>query len=598
MVKLIKFNIERYKSILNSGDCIVEDKITVLAGKNESGKTNILEGLDKLNEGSNFKEKEKTLGEKNSPKITAYFELGDSEITEILEEFEEETGFTLSSEQKKGLPNQKDFIVSVGEEGRAVEGNLKESLDKILSKNIEKIKEQVIELQKIYGEKEHPVIITVNFEENDLYEEIKRFLKIAEENKGVLGDEKKLESLKQFNLDILKSEDYIYDILIEYIPEIIFFNDFSEEKIPDEIPLEEAKKSQFVRDLNKISGGKLDIDEVIEKQGEGFWVQNFQGQFSAKISEVEIKVRIADGKIEFFVKNPRDTKEFNPSQRSKGFQWFLSFYTRVCANINNEESKIILIDEPGLFLHAKAQKSVLNVLNTLFEKDQIIYSTHSPYLIEEDKLERIRLVEKEEGGYSKVLGKFYDSKDQDTLTPILTAIGHDVFAGITFENNKKCLIVEGISDYLILKKMLNELKPGFLSNHHIIPMKGADSICKYVPFFVGWELDFKVILDVDTKGEKIKKDLKKLWLIGGDKIVSISEVKGDSIEDLFTHKEYFKELLGRNSFEEDKKISGQINNGHKIIASKNLQKIDMVKISQKTKKKFLKLIEKIEESYT
>lgn len=616
MVKLTKFNIEKYKSILNLGECIVEDRITVLAGKNESGKTNILEGLEKINEESKFEEKEKTLGEEGSPKIICNFKLEEADMNEIISEFKDETSLELSETQIKGLEKQGELIVSVEEDGYTLSGSLCDSLNKLISKNSEELKKIIQELKNEYEKIREKTESLPNFPEVDIEadfyngaKKIKEF-RTAQKDKFKAGE--KVDFLENFNFELLnKNKDFVYEILIGFIPEIILFKEFDEEKIPDSMTFDEAKRSQFVKDLNKITNGGLDIDKIIEKQNEGYWVQNFQGNFSAKISkdfmeywdvaktdkvnEVEIKLRIANGKIEFYVRNPRDTKELCPSQRSKGFQWFLSFYSRVCANINDEKNKIILIDEPGLFLHAKAQRSVLKVLNDMFRDDQIIYSTHSPYLIEEDKLERIRLVEKGEDGYSRVLNKFYDSDDQDTLTPILTAIGHDIFSGITFDNHKKCILVEGISDYLILKSFFEKIKPEFLSNHYIIPMRGADSIPKYIPFFIGWGLEFVVLVDSDAKGKKIKKDLRDFWLIDENKILEISDVSGESIEDLFKHEEYLTKLLGRPSFEADKKISKQINDSNKVIAAKNLQKVNFDSdISTQTINKFKDILEKID----
>ena len=235
------------------------------------------------------------------------------------------------------------------------------------------------------------------------------------------------------------------------MPNFVIFKGFDEEKINDSITLEEAKQSQFIKDLSKIN--KLDIETIIQKQADDYYIQNLQQKYSAAISKdfmdywdydkkekiniVCINLRIANNKISFFVSNPKTNEQFYPSQRSKGFQWFLSFYTRILSNTKDGSNNIILIDEPGLFLHAKAQKSVLKVFNNLSEQDQIIYSTHSPYLIEKDHLERIKLVEKDKKDSTYIVNKFYDTQDKDTLTPILTAIGHDVFSGMTFDEKKR-----------------------------------------------------------------------------------------------------------------------------------------------------------------
>ena len=87
-------------------------------------------------------------------------------------------------------------------------------------------------------------------------------------------------------------------------------------------------------------------------------------------------------KLLFYV---HDQMNQYPEQRSKGFLWFLSFYLRMAAWDKREpdHSRLVLIDEPGSYLHAKAQRDILSVLNARAkEKNQtIIYTTHSPYLL-------------------------------------------------------------------------------------------------------------------------------------------------------------------------------------------------------------------------
>jgi len=634
MFKLKKFNIERYKSILNSGECLVQDQITVLAGKNESGKTSILEAINNLDlkEEKTFEERDRTIGQKDISIITAWFEIESNKLYSILSEFSKENDFLLNEEQKKGISKKGSLILRVGEENVELEGGFYESLTDLADKRNTEIIEGVISVENKFREfrdqmtKKEIVIPEVNWDAN-LEEEVSRFVESLknsrEELLEIFSKNEKFSSTLSFlensNKNVLGEsfDENLGGFIVSKLPEIIFFREFDEEKIKDSMSFEEAKNSQFVKDLKKITGGDFDIDKIIEKQADEHWVELFQSKFTAKvtqdfmeywdinkkdkINQVEIRVRIANGKISFFICNPRTQDLVYPSQRSKGFQWFLSFYTRICSSVNGKENKIILIDEPGLFLHAKAQKSVLKVLNTVFKNDQIIYSTHSPYLIEENKLERIRLVErKSEDRYSKIINNFYDSKDQDTLTPILTAIGHDIFSGITFENNKRCIIVEGISDYLILKKLFNTLDPTFLNSHHIIPMKGADSIPKYIPFFIGWGIDFLIILDSDSKGDQISTQIKEKWLVDKKNILFVSQRPSETIEDLFTHEEYFKKILEQQNYDIKKKISAQINNSKKVMASKELEKKmseGKITLSPTTRRRFEELLEQIKKYY-
>ena len=72
------------------------------------------------------------------------------------------------------------------------------------------------------------------------------------------------------------------------------------------------------------------------------------------------------------------------TSRGSGFLWFLSFYLKLAAarKRSPERKRLLLIDEPGSYLHARAQKDVLHLFeDRIVPDDQVIYSTHSPYLM-------------------------------------------------------------------------------------------------------------------------------------------------------------------------------------------------------------------------
>ena len=87
------------------------------------------------------------------------------------------------------------------------------------------------------------------------------------------------------------------------------------------------------------------------------------------------------------------------SNRSKGFNWFFSFIVWF-SRIKEEENDnyILLLDEPGLNLHAAAQADLLNFIEDLCGEYQIIYTTHSPFMIPNGKLERVRTIYEGETG--------------------------------------------------------------------------------------------------------------------------------------------------------------------------------------------------------
>lgn len=90
-MELIKFRIKNYKSIVDSGDCYFSDKLTILAGKNESGKTSILEALEDFDENKKIRDDAKPINGDGIPEILVTFKLGKDEIDEVFIETDLDT---------------------------------------------------------------------------------------------------------------------------------------------------------------------------------------------------------------------------------------------------------------------------------------------------------------------------------------------------------------------------------------------------------------------------------------------------------------------------------------------------------------------------
>ena len=86
---------------------------------------------------------------------------------------------------------------------------------------------------------------------------------------------------------------------------------------------------------------------------------------------------------------------------------FVQMMTQIdnASDINN---KIIVLDEPGVYLHVNAQKNILTLFEHLMKKgNQILYTTHLPTMIYEKRLDRIRLIFKDDKGFSRIENKYY-----------------------------------------------------------------------------------------------------------------------------------------------------------------------------------------------
>jgi hypothetical protein len=145
--------------------------------------------------------------------------------------------------------------------------------------------------------------------------------------------------------------------------------------------------SFFKESNNRILKQKIEnLNGEITLHFQGYWRQrlgrNNKIRLNFELEHYDFSHPDKKGKpyLEFWIKDEHE--RLYPKQRSRGVRWFLSFFLELKATAleNSSRGKILLIDEPGLSLHARAQEDVLKVFEDLKENIQIIYSTHSPHL--------------------------------------------------------------------------------------------------------------------------------------------------------------------------------------------------------------------------
>ena len=164
-----------------------------------------------------------------------------------------------------------------------------------------------------------------------------------------------------------------------------------------------------------------------------FWTQNEGLQVKVRESQADSNDEdpsLRDGIVmNLRIENTRTGVSSPFDERSRGFVWFFSFlayFTGIEAE-HGKEKIVLLLDEPGLSLHGSAQEDFLRFINDRLSKThQVIYTTHSPFLIESDRFERVRTVEEVEPGVTKVSGDVFKSQPSTAL-PILTAMGVELY---------------------------------------------------------------------------------------------------------------------------------------------------------------------------
>lgn len=240
--------------------------------------------------------------------------------------------------------------------------------------------------------------------------------------------------------------------------------------------------------------------------------------------------------------------------RSAGFVWFFSFlvlFSQIKKTFGN--NVILLLDEPGTSLHAKAQEDLLRYFKEkLIPHHQVIYTTHSPFMVPADNLLAARTVEDvvkrdAQGNVDEVLGtKVRDdvlSVDRETLFPLQGALGYEITQ--TLFIGKNSLLVEGPSDILYLKAYSSELaslkRVSLDQAWTITPTGGVDKVSAFMSLLYGNKLNVAVLTDF-AKGQKKKvDDLRKSKLLGEARIITVNTYTGTEEADT-------EDMIGRDGY--------------------------------------------------
>lgn len=440
---------------------------------------------------------------------------------------------------------------------------------------------------------------------------------------------------EQPHIDRYYSQEEAGNDLYDHIPEFVMFEDFSS-LLPNRIDLDDILNQNkniegykaarnfllvsgldsdfFQQSSNRILKQKIELlNKEITISFQDFWQQKIGKENKIKINfelehyDFSHPEKSGFPYLEFWI---RDRYErLYPKQRSRGVRWFLSFYLELKAEAqsNVKKNKILLIDEPGLSLHARAQEDVLKVFDFIKDKMQIIYSTHSPHLIDLDKLYRLRAVQRAVEDDEKSETVIYDAKSltaasSDTLSPIYTLMGSRLSEQqfIQQENN---IILEDITTYYYLTAFLKLID--FNKKVYFLPATDVSNVGNLVNLLLGWGLDYVVITDDDTEGRELYDDLKKNLFANDEtkadkKLILLNSFQG--IEDMFSTIDFKKFVLHKrigipesiSDYIRENNLSRSIL-GAVFMQSVQDQKLKLEHFDEETRDNFENLFRRIEE---
>ncbi|MFL5352120.1 ATP-dependent nuclease [Archangium sp.] len=273
-------------------------------------------------------------------------------------------------------------------------------------------------------------------------------------------------------------------------------------------------------------------DQILE-----FWKQN-------EDLEVEVDIKADPNDVAPFnngpnlylrIKNRRHRGVSTPfRQRSRGFTWFFSFLVWFDSVQHQLEADrelrardlILLLDEPGLNLHALAQADFLRYIDDLANKHQVLYTTHSPFMIHTDRLHQVRVVE-DRVKVGTVISDTVSSSDPRTIFPLQAALGWTLAQNLFI--SERNLLVEGPSDLLYLKALSSIIEAqgrvGLREEITIVPAGGLDKVVTFIALLGASGLKLAVLHDYQGRPEQKLEDLVRQKLISPKAVLDASQFR-------------------------------------------------------------------------
>ena len=596
MIKLKKVEINKYKSFLEKQEIDIEDGVTRIVGKNESGKTALLEAISKFNyfdsQDDKFifnatndyprgflKKYEQDYPDNNFNVITCTFEISD----ELMKKIQNDVG-------NNGFESNQIVISKTYNNNKlyCIDSNEKNFIKKFLSSyTIQKeIENELKDVENV----------------NSLIE----FLKKHENLKNILDDltnnyiNKSIESWEN------KINGYIVKQYIDpNLPEFLYFDEYY--SLPGTINLNKFKDNSidedFTKEENDITNAlfelaNIDINKVMDSDNYEEFISELEATSNSitdklldywstnKNLEINFDIQSKQNKrtntlekfLQIRIKNTKHRVTLPLRNRSKGFIWFFSFLVWF-SKVQQKNNIIILLDEPGLNLHAEAQEDLLKYIDEeLVPNYQVIYTTHSPFMIDSEKLDEVRTVyDSNDSKKGSIISNALEEKDQGTLFPLQAALGYNLAQNLYI--SEKNLLVEGVADLMyitIMSGTLNLLgREGLSDDITIVPVGGLDKVATFISLLRGNKLNMVCVLDTftDQKGKARLDNLIQEKIVKENQIKFFDEyidrLKVADVEDMFEINEYLN-IFNEEFKDEFRSIDAkEIDNSKSIIPQIN-----------------------------
>jgi AAA15 family ATPase/GTPase len=554
-----EFRVQKFRCIDDTGWVDISD-VTSLIGKNQSGKTAFLKAINKLNpvygsgeyepyeeyprdEWIEYKERHE---ENPATVVEAKFQLEDDEISGIEEQYGEDVLPNDTVTVAKDYSNHTTYHFSVNEQSyiedlisrydlpEQTESTLIES-DSIyeLSENISNSDSEAEEINQIFGEIDEGEL---DLSEEIMHEAIKprlpEFLYMGEYHflEGRISMDRLIQ--RQSNNNLEEGDEVFLSLLSMSHLEATELRDNDNW---------DRMRTSLESAANQVSDYVLD-----------YWTQNqnIRIEFDREHIPQNSSTRWNNERVvDVLVKNQDYRATIPFEQQSRGFRWFFSVFCQFTDLRDQDNNLIVLLDEPGLHLHAKAQQDFLVFLNEeLSNEHKTIFTTHSPFMIDPRNLHQAKMVEADPSSGTNISEDVMNT-GEDTRLPLQNAFEFDLIDTLLIR--PQTLLVEGKSDHSYLYTMSENLsREGRTSLERkwtVIPVGSGSNVPTFVSLFGGNDLDIAVLLDADGNEHQRIGNIESRGVMDSEHIRDIAEFieedEGD-IEDLFST-DFYMELVNR-----------------------------------------------------
>ena len=556
-MKLVRARVTDFKSIDDSGWVDI-DAVTSMVGKNESGKTAFLGALKRLNPVDGDQHFElKDFPRKGYVKYRRRHQEDPATAVSVVMTLSDEENDRLSAHIGEGVLLSEEITVSKTYKNELIwEFEMDENA---MVRHLLASAELPPEIAKHAGSAP------------DVYEMLRTLEKL--DVKPVAVGRLITHLYEQFGE--MNARDVVVDALYSMMPKFVYFDEYS--TMHGRISIQDMlRRVESGEDLSESDRTFMSLLALV-----GADLDDLQNQTNYEYMKAELEsasISISDEMFEYWAQNKQLRVEFDLSaadpndlpplnegtilhvriwnnrhrvsvpfdDRSKGFVWFFSFLTYFSSIEEQEDCDLVLLlDEPGLNLHALAQHDFLRFIDErLAPKHQVVYTTHSPFMINLNHLDRIRTVQ-DVDDRGTVISSDTLSNDQDTVFPLQVALGHNLAHTLFLAPH--CLMVNSAADLIYLQilgeicasKGYQRLDPRWV----VIPVGNADNLPMFVSLLGENYVSVAVLMDVTPKNKEKMDLINKNSVMQRNnpvKWVEVQKIRTADIEDIFEPSFYLK----------------------------------------------------------